>query len=87
MTPPSSASEPDLTSAGAAAAAPPREKPVRSRRGPRPPRPQAAASGRSSLLLGWILFLAVVGGLAAGVYFGREQVVALVPAAARFYQV
>jgi predicted Zn finger-like uncharacterized protein len=47
---------------------------------------QAARRGISARLLGWILFLAVVGGLGAGLYFGRAQVVALVPAAANLYQ-
>ncbi len=56
------------------------------RRGPKPPRHKEASSGRSSLILGWLLFLAVIGGLAAGLYFGREQVLALVPAAAPLYQ-
>jgi len=56
------------------------------RRGPKPPRHKEARSGRSSLILGWLLFLAVIGGLAAGFYFGREQVLALVPAAAPLYQ-
>lgn len=56
------------------------------RRGPKPPRHKEARSGRASLLLGWLLFLAVIGGLAAGLYFGREQVLALVPAAAPLYQ-
>ncbi|MHA1599380.1 MAG: DUF3426 domain-containing protein [Alphaproteobacteria bacterium] len=55
------------------------------RRGSKPPR-QKEGRGGSSILLGWILFLAVIGGLAAGLYFGRDQVLALVPAAAPFYQ-
>jgi len=68
-----------------AAAAAPREKRPR-RRGPKPPRQKEARGGRASLLLGWILFLAVIGGLAAGAYFGRAQVLALVPAAESLYQ-
>ena len=56
------------------------------RRGPKLPRHKETGGGRSSLLLGWILFLVVVGGLAAGLYFGRTQVLALVPAAAPLYQ-
>ena len=55
------------------------------RRVPKPPR-QKAARGGASLLIGWLLFLAVIGGLAAGLYFGREQVLALVPTAAPLYQ-
>lgn len=81
--------EPAALEAGAAlAVAESREKPERQarRRGPKPPRPTPAPSGRSSLLLGWLLFLAVVVGLAAGLYFGRAQVLALVPAAAPLYQ-
>ncbi len=72
----------------------PQEKPAKlakperrsRRRGPKPPRHKEARAGRSSLLLGWFLFLVVVGGLAAGLYFGRAQVLALVPAAAPLYQ-
>jgi predicted Zn finger-like uncharacterized protein len=60
------------------------EKPVR-RRPPKMPRPRNGG-GRASLLLGWLLFLAVIAGLAAGLYYGREQVVRLVPAAAALYQ-
>ncbi len=56
------------------------------RRGPRPPRQKETRGGRSSLLLGWLLFLVVVLGLAAGLYFGRDQVLALVPAAAPLYR-
>ena len=78
----------DEAAAGAAppAAQPAPVPPARSRRGPRPPPKAEARSGGSARLLGWILFLAVVGGLGAGLYFGRAQVVALVPAAANLYQ-
>jgi hypothetical protein len=36
--------------------------------------------------LGWALLLVVVAGLAAGFVFGREQIVARVPAAAKLYE-
>jgi predicted Zn finger-like uncharacterized protein len=70
------------------APAAPREKVEKRdrRRGPKPPREKLARNGGSSLLLGWLLFLVVIGGLAAGLYFGREQVLALVPQAAPLYQ-
>ncbi|HEX9791340.1 MAG TPA: DUF3426 domain-containing protein [Kiloniellales bacterium] len=64
----------------------PEAPPARSRRGPRPPPKPEARPGSSARMLGWILFLAVIGGLGAGLYFGREQVVALVPGAANLYQ-
>jgi predicted Zn finger-like uncharacterized protein len=60
------------------------EKPGR-RRPPKVPRPRDGG-GRASLLLGWLLFLAVIGGLASGLYYGRDQVVRLVPAAAALYE-
>ena len=76
---------PKASEAPVAAPSEKREKRPR-RRGPKPPRQKEARGGRASLLLGWILFLAVIGGLAAGLYFGRSQVLALVPAAAPLYQ-
>ncbi len=39
----------------------------------------------ASLAAGWILFLVVVTGLAAGFYFGRAQLVAMVPQMTRLY--
>jgi predicted Zn finger-like uncharacterized protein len=39
----------------------------------------------SSLAAGWIAFLIVVTGLAAGFYFGRAQLVAMVPRMTRLY--
>ncbi len=36
--------------------------------------------------MGWIVFLLVLGGLAAGAYFGRTQIVAAVPAAGELYR-
>lgn len=56
------------------------------RGGPKPRSLKKAQGGSASLLMGWILFVAVIGGLAAGLYFGRVQVLALVPAAAPLYQ-
>ncbi len=58
-------------------------------RGPRrtaskPPR-RARGRRESSLAAGWILFLVVVTGLAAGFYFGRAQLVAMVPQMTRLY--
>ncbi len=61
------------------------EKRVR-RGGPKPRSHKKAQGGSASLLMGWILFVAVIGGLAAGLYFGRVQVLALVPAVAPLYQ-
>ena len=56
------------------------------RRGPQPraelpPR----ASGRR-IAVGWVLFFAVVGALAAGAYFGKAQIIAALPAAAELYR-
>lgn len=58
-------------------------------RGPRrtaskPPR-RARGRREPSLAAGWILFLVVVTGLAAGFYFGRAQLVAMVPQMTRLY--
>ncbi len=58
-------------------------------RGPRrtaskPPR-RARGRRESSLAAGWILFLVVVTGLAAGFFFGRAQLVAMVPQMTRLY--
>ena len=58
-------------------------------RGPRrtaskPPR-RARGRREASLAAGWILFLVVVTGLAAGFYFGRAQLVAMVPQMTRLY--
>jgi predicted Zn finger-like uncharacterized protein len=55
-------------------------------RGPRravskPPRPRR----QSSLAAGWLLFCVVVAGLGAGFYFGRAQLVAMVPQMIRLY--
>ncbi len=47
----------------------------------RPPRP-----GGSRTAVGWLAFLLVVVGLGAGLYFGRGQIVAAVPAAADLYR-
>jgi len=83
--------EADAASAHEASADAPRaarrerpDKPGR-RRPPKIPRPRDGG-GRASLILGWLLFLAVLAGLAGGLYYGREQVVRLVPAAAALYQ-
>ncbi len=58
-------------------------------RGPRwtPTKPPGRARGRreASLAAGWILFLVVATGLAAGFYFGRAQLVAMVPQMTRLY--
>ncbi len=58
-------------------------------RGPRrtASKPPRRARGRRELSLaaGWILFLVVVTGLAAGFYFGRAQLVAMVPQMTRLY--
>ena len=58
-------------------------------RGPRwtPSKPPGRARGRreASLAAGWVLFLVVVTGLAAGFYFGRAQLVAMVPQMTRLY--
>ena len=58
-------------------------------RGPRwtASKPPSRARGRheASLAAGWILFLVVVTGLAAGFYFGRAQLVAMVPQMTRLY--
>lgn len=58
-------------------------------RGPRrtaskPPRRTRERRG-ASLAVGWVLFLVVVTGLAAGFYFGRAQLVAMVPQMTRLY--
>ena len=55
-------------------------------RGPRravlkPPRQRR----ESSLAAGWLLFCVVVAGLGAGFYFGRAQLVAMVPQMTRLY--
>ena len=58
-------------------------------RGPRrtASKPPGRARGRreASLAAGWVLFLVVVTGLAAGFYFGRAQLVAMVPQMTRLY--
>jgi len=77
--------EAEAAPAAVAAAAPGVPEKRARRRGPKPP-PEKASRGGSSLLLGWLLFLAVIGGLAAGLYFGRDQVLVLVPEAAPLYQ-
>jgi predicted Zn finger-like uncharacterized protein len=84
--PPESSPESSPESAPLAAAPPEKREKRPRRRGPKPPRQKEVRSGRASLILGWILFLAVIGGLAAGLYFGRAQVLALVPAAEPLYQ-
>ena len=50
----------------------------------KPPRP-SRKQRESSLAAGWIAFLIVVTGLAAGFYFGRAQLVAMVPQMTRLY--
>ncbi len=54
------------------------------RTAPKPPR-RARERRESSLAAGWILFLVVATGLAAGFYFGRAQLVAMVPQMTRLY--
>lgn len=50
-------------------------------------RPAAAARDRpSAQAVGWILLLLVVAGLLAGVWFGREQIMAWAPGTVRFYE-
>jgi predicted Zn finger-like uncharacterized protein len=91
------AAEPGLEPAGEPAPEPaaepepePAPEPVDiGERGPRrtaskPPR-RARARREASLAAGWILFLVVVTGLAAGFYFGRAQLVAMVPQMTRLY--
>ncbi len=74
----------------AKAAAEPAPEPVDTgERGPRrtASKPPSRARGRreASLAAGWILFLVVVTGLAAGFYFGRAQLVAMAPQMTRLY--
>ncbi len=54
------------------------------RTAPKPPR-RARERRESSRAAGWILFLVVATGLAAGFYFGRAQLVAMVPQMTRLY--
>ncbi len=73
-----------------AAAPEPAPEPVDTgERGPRrtASKPPSRARGRrdASLAAGWVLFLVVVTGLAAGFYFGRAQLVAMVPQMTRLY--
>lgn len=85
------APEPAAAPAAIAAAKPePAPEPVDTgERGPRrtASKPPSRARGRRepSLAAGWILFLVVVTGLAAGFYFGRAQLVAMVPQMTRLY--
>ncbi len=55
------------------------------RRGPRPLQ-EPAPGPRWGLLVGWLLFLLVVGGLAFGGWQFRQQIVAQVPEAKRVYE-
>ncbi|MFQ5775677.1 MAG: DUF3426 domain-containing protein [Kiloniellaceae bacterium] len=83
----------DLDTAALTAAPPPESRPAETMRADRAPRrgharlptPPRGKAG-SAAAVGWILFLLVVLGLAAGVYFGRQQIVAAVPAAAELYR-
>ncbi len=53
----------------------------------RGPPPLAASSGpRWGLLVGWLLFFALIGGLVGGGWYFRDQVVAQVPQTARLYE-
>ena len=85
------APEPAAAPAAIAAAKPePAPEPVDTgERGPRrtasKPPSQARRWREPSLAAGWILFLVVVTGLAAGFYFGRAQLVAMVPQMTRLY--
>ena len=85
------AAKPDAEPAPEPAAKPePAPEPVDTgERGPRrtASKPPGRARGRreASLAAGWILFLVVVTGLAAGFYFGRAQLVAMVPQMTRLY--
>ncbi len=85
------APEPAAKPAAKAAAKPePAPEPVDTgERGPRrtASKPPSRARGRreASLAAGWFLFLVVVTGLAAGFYFGRAQLVAMVPQMTRLY--
>lgn len=54
-------------------------RPPRRRAAPPPPRKSGG------LALGWLLLLLFVGGVAAGAWFGREQIVAQVPQMAELY--
>lgn len=40
---------------------------------------------RRRLVAGWLFFLAVAGSLAAGAYYGKDRIIAAVPAAAELY--
>ena len=44
------------------------------------------APRRSSLAAGWVLLLILLGALAAGAWFGRAQIVAYAPGAAKLYE-
>lgn len=44
------------------------------------------AKSRSSAGVGWLIFLVVLGALAAGAWFGRETIIALVPGTVRLYE-
>ena len=66
---------------------PPSERPARIR--PQRAGGQASGARRGSgrrIAAGWIAFLLVLGGVVAGAYFGRTEIVARVPAAADIYR-
>ena len=50
------------------------------------PLPPPETGPRWGLLIGWLLFFAVLGGLVGGGWYFREQVVAQVPETARLYE-
>lgn len=64
----------------------PRPEPARRRTGPKPVTSAQGESGGRRVVIGWLLFLVVVAALVAGVYYGRERIVAAVPAAAEIYR-
>lgn len=64
----------------------PRPEPARRRFGPKPVRSAQAEPGGRRVAIGWMVFLVVVIALGAAAYFGRERIVAAVPAAAEIYR-
>jgi predicted Zn finger-like uncharacterized protein len=65
---------------------PPRPEPARRRSGPKPVRSTQPEPGGRRVAIGWMLFLVVVIALGAAAYFGRERIVAAVPAAGELYR-
>jgi predicted Zn finger-like uncharacterized protein len=82
--PPAAAVTPEVAPEVALGATPGAEERISRRAYSKPARPQRKAP-QSSLAIGWVLFVVVVAGLAAGFYFGRTPLVAMVPGMTRLY--